>query len=453
MKNNNDFNLDDLLKELEDIKKQEETKDSLDADDILDEIFKLDDVDSENSEPAVSVEEHQESEEVIEKVVKEKPKKVVKTKTKKKVVKEKATQTEEPDQKKGSTKKLLIALIVLVLVSVAGFFTWKQFFSLESIDYFAMNSFKIVGSEEYGKFEQDKDLIVFADNKEVEQILKEIEYTIEPNEGLKNGDKVVVTLILKDDQKTKLKEHKYKLKSLSHEFTVDTLGTAETFDFFRFVSVKFETVEGKNVAQIIISENLKGDSDAQTQALKQIGVKPLDVENINNGDSVSVELEVSDETSKALLESGITLDVLSKDYTVEGLVEIPQSIADIKILEDLKTQTTTRIDNDYKLNNQRYDGFKIVSTCYSAEPSNTVNSTDYDNAYSYENGSLMFIFEFKQHTSSTVNTMYDAYGYTNIQMLNGNILEDAMKTMSPFQDKATLESIKSEMSQNNFTCD
>ncbi|MGM7268080.1 hypothetical protein ABOC00_07585, partial [Erysipelothrix rhusiopathiae] len=201
--------LEETEQELDDLENKEE-----DLDDILDEI---------ESKP----------EAVIEKVyvVEESPKSVEETVVKKSKPKRSDKHSKSKHKKSKNKRNALIALFVLIVVCGGVFTVWKLKFSGEALDAFKYVQVDFEGVDTKGTATLEVDLDAIK-NPEQKEIYESLTYSLSPQEGLANGNRIKLIAEKSESTDKLLKTHKYRLENLEKEIVVKDLYDSEQFNLF-----------------------------------------------------------------------------------------------------------------------------------------------------------------------------------------------------------------------------
>lgn len=128
-----------------------------------------------------------------------------------------------------------------------------------------------------------------------------ISYSLEPSEKLSNGNVVTVSFKITGTAKNVIRSH-------SKEFTVEGLTEVETVDVFKDITLTFKGVSGKATATI--------EYASDSEFLKDCSIKFSDMENLCNGDKVTLTITNVD----SLIETYHKVPKeLSKEYEISGL--------------------------------------------------------------------------------------------------------------------------------------
>ena len=195
-------------------------------------------------------------------------------------------------------------------------------------DYFSKKSSKL--EEAYGKDKSDAEDMrdaILKTTKASDGRIFEIECSASKEKGLKNGDKVKITVDYDEDY---LKENHVKLTNTTFEVEVKGLAKSETIDPFDGLTVAFEGVDGRGTAEITGEQNAFCYYSFDTNTY-----------NLSNGDTVTVNAsldyydyqyldEKKPEEGLWFTEDGKVYVwpyedySTTKDYTVEGLTELQE---------------------------------------------------------------------------------------------------------------------------------
>lgn len=347
---------------------------------------------------------------------------------------------------KNQLVKFIIAFIITLSIFIGLFCVYVNQKSNNKVNLSKMVqsvSVSFEGYDGYGTADLEFDQRVLEYFKEIDIDL-ESKINAEPKAYLANGNKVTLQVILNQDDEMKLKKAGVVVDNTKYEYEVRDLPHLKKYNVFDKTAIHFEGDDGSGTVKIQIDPSFKS-------ALKVESFKFESNGSLSNQDIVVIEYSPDEEEIKEMIRLGYEIESSQAEYTIIGLSD--KTLTDLRELvniDQLKLMASNKIDADYKKNRQKYDDFKIKSTCTSMEPQNNVNYEDYTNGYAYNGPSVMFIFEFKQNSKKK---MFDAYGFTNLYIKEGHADIDTLKHMSPYQSNATLSFIKNQMKFNNFICD
>lgn len=415
-----------------------------DLDDILDELDQMpDDMIEAEAETVYVIEDDEPETDVIEETI---------------IKKEKVKHTQKRSDKHGKTKhkksknkrKGIIALVILVLLCVGGFAVWKLKFSGQPLNAFKHIEVTFEGVDTKGTaaFEVDLETVKQKDEKE---ILETLTYTLEPDEGLSNGDKVKLVAEKSDETDQLLKTKKYRFDTLEKEIVVKGLYDSESFSIFDQFSISFAGVDGDGT--VSYESAMDVEADYLQTIVEGTTLTFSKDKNLMNGDELTVKASFNKDAMAAMNQNKVKIAEEQTTVTVEGLSNIYASMDDVKEYKELQNQALTKIKADYAKHPDTYTNFKLEYACYTAEPQNNVNAVDHFEKHPYSNGSLMFIYSFDRVRGNDVARFADNYGYTNMILSEGNLDRSAMLLMSPYQDGATVEKVLNELRSNNFACE
>ncbi len=197
-------------------------------------------------------------------------------------------------------------------------------------------------------------------------LISSLDFDVEDNEDLSNGDKVKVTL---DYDKEEFDDYKIKFSNTTFEITVEDLKEATELDLFKDLTVNFEGVDGYGTASI---NNSSVDSFAYMYV--QYSLKE-DSSNLKNGDTVTVVADVSE---SILNDNGYTTSVFEKEYTVEGLKEVKlyDVFRDIQLVyEGVSPNLTVSVDSSGCEDDIRNNVYFYINDYYNKKNGDTVTVT------------------------------------------------------------------------------
>lgn len=351
--------------------------------------------------------------------------------------------------KKRSKKPLLFGLIIVIAAGL--FLGWTLLFNTKSVDLSDSLQISVKGTNGLARVEA-----AFDSEKVPEayrQLVMNIDLEITPKVGLSNGDTALITMIPNENGLAYLEHNKLKLSPTEIKVNIEDLSDGLELDIFEITTPVFTGAEGKGVAEYSLM-NIQHENAAVQSILRNIKSETVPNTDLSNGDKVKVSIKPSQDDLVALQEQGVILMVLSHEYEVSGLTLAPTSASQIKNEPALRAQVLKKIEADYGKHTQLYMSFRVTNVCYSIEPKNNVNATDYYEGHGYSGISLMYIIEFDRVNAAGHTTLADNYGFTDLKFdAQNNALLDGIKTMSPYQDNGVSEVIRQELVSNGFSCE
>lgn len=211
---------------------------------------------------------------------------------------------------------------------------------------------------------------------------------IEPEEGLSNGDKVKVTVVV-DENKTD------KIKGGEKEFTVEGLDEPKvltTKDVEKNLVLNFNGVSGRGVAQI---DNIFDESP-----MNDIQFKIENDGKLKNGDKAKVVLDK--DTEKYLNSSGYILDKdFQPSFEVEDLDIVAEKATDIKNLKDVERFLEEEFSEKYQNTDYTFGSntvYKVKQEKLMYRQFDKDSSEDsYFGSSSNNNGNLIGIYAVKEY--------------------------------------------------------
>lgn len=186
-------------------------------------------------------------------------------------------------------------------------------------------------------FNLEDDAHDFPDEKTAKQaqnVLEAYEITVEPQEGLSNGDKVKIVATVDEDLTTKIEggEKEITVEGLEEPVVLTTEEVEESLVF------NFNGVSGRGVAQI--------DKVFDESFLNDLTFEVENDGNLSNGDNV--DILVGENIEDELHANGYILDENFKpSVEVKGLDELAETATDIKNLEDIERFLEEELNEKY----------------------------------------------------------------------------------------------------------
>lgn len=187
------------------------------------------------------------------------------------------------------------------------------------------------------------------------------EVEVNPSSGLKNGDKVQVTVTYNEEVATSLK---MKFKNTTFEYEVKDLPEGEVIDVFANLKVSFTGISPNGSVSVL------GDTEsAFAKAVQPLYEIEPSSENLSNGDVIIISCE---EYEDLAAEEGYIIKEAKKEYTVEGLDEYVTSYS------QLDEETLAACDKQAKdiITANKWKGGTFTRLFYEGQNSFTQNLYD-----------------------------------------------------------------------------
>ena len=350
----------------------------------------------------------------------------------------------EKNNKKNKQSKRNIALILGVLVLIAGgiFASWELYFSFDEYDPFNYIEIVEVGGDTQAYLLIEKDDRVLS---EKESLVRElVEFAVPKNENLSIGDVREVNIILDKRSKETLKENKIRLSPLNMNYTLGNVTDLEKINVMDTLEIDYKN-EGEKVRIDEIRAKIS-DLDLLDLLIFETTDKLL-----SSNDSFTVTIKDTKSLEDYLLENGYEIEEMKKDFVVEPFEYIPEKLSDLGDIEKMKEDALFSLESNLNENELLYENFQVKQICYTDSAENNENARDKNYGYEYSKGSLMFMIEYKQ-IEDDEQIFADVIGYTNIAMIADIIDDKQILEMNPLYENASLDMVKEDMLQNGFTC-
>lgn len=417
-------------------------------DDFIDEevlVFKMDDLDFPVDEVQEVTAEDFVQEAAAEDFIKEKKRKVKKTKTKTKKTSKIKTKkpTAKHDKEKQSKRNIGAILAILVLIAAAIFASWELYFSFDEYNPFDYIQIIEKGADTQAYLEIEKDQIVLDDKATLVRDLSE--FAILKNEDLSIGDEREIAVVLDEESKAIFKKEKIRLSPMSMIYTLGQVSELENINVLDALEITY-AVEGNKV-RIESLDAQVSDLDLKELLLFDATDKLLAFE-----DNFKVSIKDTAALEGYLIENGLTIKQMEKEFTVEAFSFVPETLTDLGDIAMIESDAVESLALDLNADGEIFENFSVRDVCYTDEALNEVNARDKNYGHAYTKGSLMFVVEFNRIDDEAKMKYADTIGYTNIVMEGENIDQNQILAMNPLYEEATYDMVKRDMVQNNFNC-
>lgn len=254
-------------------------------------------------------------------------------------------------------------------------------------------------------------------------LLKEgIDYSVDRNSGLSNGDRVSFEWDIEAD---KLEEYlKVKIKAVDKEYTVKNLEEIDLFNPFEYVTVSFTGTSPNGSAEV--------KKDSNQEMMNYINVLVSKDSNLSNGDKITVTTSISISESNFANKFGCLPSETEKEYEVSGLPgyitatsEIPEeTMAKMKKQsEDTILGSTADWNPESKLSSVEYIGNYFIT------PKVMGSSGVYNKIYLVYKVNAVITRDVKGTTSSQEVTYYYGVAFSNMMSIpqDGSVFVDLTK--------------------------
>src|SRR5699024_1907371 len=257
--------------------------------------------------------------------------------------------------------------------------------------------------------------------EEAEEILDAYDISIDEEDDLSNGDTVVITASV-DDEETK------KIEGGEKEFTVEDLDEPEMVtseDVEENLVFNFNGVSGRGEAQI---DNIFDESP-----LNNISFEVENDGELENGEDA--QITVDDEAESALHSEGYMLeDDFNPTVEVEDLDKVAEKATDIENLKDVERYMEEELNDEYKDTDHDFgsntvydiDQEKLMYRQFEnlSDDEETEDDIWGDASAEEENGSLIGIYSIKESEVDSDDEKETKEEYTVMFGFSGIILDE-----------------------------
>ncbi|BAK32283.1 hypothetical protein [Erysipelothrix rhusiopathiae] len=169
------------------------------------------------------------------------------------------TQTFLPSDSNKNRTRWIIILLILGFISVGGYFLGDHVYRITKIDPFENVSVRFQGDGEgaTGFIEINKKLI--ESDPQLNRVHKAIKYSLEPNQDLKIGDRVVLKAKVPESTQRFMDSNKLLFTDTEKVFVVQEIHNEVVFDPFDGFKLRFSGSNGEGIAEMDTSGVLLAD--------------------------------------------------------------------------------------------------------------------------------------------------------------------------------------------------
>lgn len=264
-------------------------------------------------------------------------------------------------------------VLLIVIITVVNMRKTVDVSKYLEVEYEGYNGYGTVNVELNDEFEDKINSIAKKGNKKsksefedwfgdeitaADMIEEYLDWDVDPNENLSNGDTITVTIDL-EDAKEVAEEYGIKLKGDKATFTVENLEDIKEINPFEDVDVEFSGVNGSVTAEIV--------NNSKDEFVQELYFSMDQSYDLSIGDTVTVSLESSDPEYYASM--GYILTQTSKEYTCKAADEYVSKVEDIdsNTLSQMQSQAQDIIEStlentdEFALSGWTYKGMYILN--------------------------------------------------------------------------------------------
>lgn len=257
------------------------------------------------------------------------------------------------------------------------------------------------------------------------------EYELDKEEGLSNGDTVVVTIPDAVDDEQAFKEDcilrwGVEPSATSKEYTVEGLEKTEEYDPFEQLSVSFSGT----------SPNAQINMDASRVEVEDLEFTADKTENLKIGDTVTVTVSsyYGEDLDTLLAQEGKTLAAVSKEYTVQDIPKCAEKLEDIPqdMIDKMDQNAQDKLNADAAVNwgtEERITDISMIGTYFLTAKENADVYDSWNGEYVYNK--LYCVYKISVQAGESPFTYYTFVGYKNvIIMADGSCSLDLSNTLT-----------------------
>ena len=348
-------------------------------------------------------------------------------------------------QSKPISKYVYIALGIIVMLGLIYVLVPKS----ESVDVFKFISVSFDGKEGSGV-----PSLKITDRIEKDEIRKGIElleFNFTPNSDLSMGDDVILEVNHTEASKSYFKKNHYKIEETTKTYKVEKLLALDQLDVFSFLSVQFEGLESLAKVNLEIND-VDGIPNEVEKLVREIQFNVDKAENLNSGDVVEISFELDDNEKNILKKAGYEVSIFEKEYEVNALSMVPQTMENIPGLKELKVEALENTEARLVKTNKNFKNFKEVYACYTSMASQSNDINDMDSDERVGDASLLMVFSFDEKKIFSTKTHHAVFSFSHISVGQGEVDRSELVEILKNYEQEPLSNIIRILKQNNFNC-
>ena len=259
------------------------------------------------------------------------------------------TETVEKKKKHKGLKVTLILILILAILGGAATAAYFFFFATKTIDLSDCFTVEYSGYDGSAtatvQLNQSKLKEKINDESKARSFSKKAELTVDNAINLSNGDEIAVKVSV---PKSFLEENKLELKSNTVKIKVEGLEELSAMDLSKYINLTYTGYNKYATAEAELDSSLEDEigKDIYKNLERQIDLKIKDNENLENGDTVEVQIDISD---KWLKENGLELKSKTAKIKVDGLDDATEvdAFKDMKVtLNGMSPNISITVSNE-----------------------------------------------------------------------------------------------------------
>ena len=334
----------------------------------------------------------------------------------------------------------IIALLGIVYVLVPKY---------ETVDVFNFINVKFEGKEGNGipTFRiTDK-----IDKQEMRKGVSLLDFTFTPESDLSMGDDVILEAAHNDESRAYFKKNHFKINETKQTYVVGQLIALDNLNVFSYLNVQFDGLESLAKVNLEIND-VSGVSKEVEMLIRKIQFNVDKAENLNSGDLVKISFELNEEEKTILKKAGYEVTLFEKEYEVNALSLVPQTMENIPGLSELKLEALEKTEERLLKTNKNFKGFKEVYACYTSMASQSNEIKDMDSEELVEDASLLLVISYEEKKFFSTKLHHSVFSFSHISVGQGEVdRSELVEILKPYEQEP-LSNILRTLKQNNFNC-
>lgn len=342
-------------------------------------------------------------------------------------------------------KYVLIALGIILMLGLVYVLVPKY----ETVDVFNFVSVSFDGKEGSGipaLKVTDK-----IDKKEMREGVSLLDFVFTPNSDLSEGDEVILEAVHNDVSRAYFKKNHLKINENKKSYVVEKLIALDQLDVFTYLSVQFDGLEGLAKVNLQINE-INGLPENIEALIRTIQFNVDKTESLSSKDIIKINFNLNETEKNILKKSGYEVSIYEKEYEVNTLSMVPQTMENIPGLKELKSEALEKAQERLVKTNKNFKGFKEVYACYTSMASQVNEIKDMDSEERVKDASLLLVISYEEKRLFSTKLNHSIFAFSHVSVGQGEVdRSNLVEILKPY-DQEPLSNIIRTLKQNNFNC-
>ena len=289
------------------------------------------------------------------------------------------------------------------------------------------------------------------DKKEMREGVSLLDFTFTPDSDLSMGENVVLEASHNEISRAYFKKNHFKIEETTKTYLVQTLIALDQLDVFSYLNVQFDGLEGLAKVNLEIND-IDGLPENVESLVRTIQFKVDKAEELSSGNMVKIEFELDEAQKSELKKAGYEVLAFERQYEVNALSMIPQTMENIPGLKELKLEALEKAQEKLIKTNKNFKGFKEVYACYTSMASQSNEIKDMESDELVEGASLLMVISHEEKKFFSTKLNHSIFAFSNLSVDQGKVnRSELVEILKPYEQEP-LTNIIRVLKQNNFNC-